>query len=152
MRATATLVPREPIPGVVAGWTLIIDPEHQDNRFERIEFDDVQALRDHKKKFDDAEAKAEAETEGYWGVSALMFTRFRYPDGSQKEEEGLFSLMSGTQANIGDRFLRIFCAKCQQGAWFPEGVSETYTCGDCVGGGTGSLEFNNADGSQEIEY
>lgn len=146
------------ITGTVAGFVLVIDPNNEKGKKERIEFQNALEMSAKQRPIYLQEVeKYNADTQNYDMMSMLFYTQYKRNDnGVITEEEGYSP--SG-DVKVGDPVHLATC-KCGKKSWFKTHPGDgsyltgTYTCEDCPDNSQNDIndDFTNYDGRNVREY
>ena len=146
------------ITGTVAGFVLVIDPNNEKGKRERIEYKDATEMNAKQKVISREEiVRYNAYTRNYDMMAMLFFTQYKRDDNGVITEEEGFS-PSG-DVKVGDPAHLTKC-KCGKTSWFKTHrdtgayLTGEYTCEDCPNGDENDIndDFTNYDGRNVREY
>jgi hypothetical protein len=146
------------ITGTVAGFVLVIDPNNEKGKQERIEYKDATEMNAKQSIISREEiARYNADTRNYDMMPMLFFTQYKRDDNGVITEEEGFS-PSG-DVKVGDPAHLAKC-KCGKTSWFKihkdtgAYITGEYTCEDCNDNGGNEIndDFTNYDGRNVREY
>jgi hypothetical protein len=148
------------VTGTVAGFVLVIDPNNEKGKYERIEYSDA-TLMDERinrlRREDTAFYKANRHL-NYDPTEENFRTLYRRDDDGEIEEE--FAFDPSGETKVGDAAYKAMC-KCGAVSWFTlrkslhePTPSGKYTCADCNASDSSihDHDFTHYDGMQEREY
>ena len=121
-----------PITGIVLGFLLIIDPDNEKGKYERLEFLDATAMDARMQQItqEDKELYRTDPTLSYVPTEQEPYTIYLRDDNSELDADEGFD-PSG-KVKVGDAGYRVTCADCSFGTWFPGPAKERfYRCSDC---------------------
>jgi len=147
------------ITGTVSGFVLVIDPNNENGKFEKIEYSDAAQMSTHVARLNReqvADYNANLNSRNWNPTETLYCTLYRRDDNGEVEQENGFDVSGKT--NVGDPAYKAVC-KCGKISWFKhrKGACEptpsgTYTCEDCNVPDERQFDFSNYDDPREREY